>query len=414
MAIRLSFFVLFIFLNTAFAQEQETLPPEYIKTIIFKSNSQQTALPVFKLGESFKLEFDALINNEEDFYYKIEHFNLDWTPSVLAKAEYLEGYDEQRIRNYRNSFNTYQIYSHYELRIPNQRTRSLKKSGNYIITIYNDDDEIVFSRRFMIYEELANVGVQIKRTRDVSNIKFKHAVDVNIHPSNIQLINPQKTVDVLLFQNNNLNTIKSLTKPTYTSGNKLIYQFDLANSFDAGNEYLYFENKDIRAANMNIQSISLNDLYNTYLYTDIDRSKTPYTFFPDVNGSFKTTMVDSNDPNIEADYAWVHFSLRKEGLTPDTSIYIVGDFNNHQTTDAYKMDFNEESNAYTKALLLKQGFYNYKYVTKNANNEAENAISGNFYQTENTYNALVYYRPLGGRYDKIIGFGSGSSTTISN
>jgi hypothetical protein len=146
------------------SQAVEVTPPDFIKTITFKSNTTQGQLPVLKLGERLVLEFDALNADEEDFYYIIEHFNFDWTPSVLAKAEYLKGLDNQRILTYDNSFNTYQIYSHYDLTVPNLQTRALLKSGNYMISIYDDYDELMFTRKFMIYEDLVNVGTKIKRS----------------------------------------------------------------------------------------------------------------------------------------------------------------------------------------------------------------------------------------------------------
>ena len=52
-----------------FAQAVEVSPPDFIKTISFKSNTTQGQLPVLKLGEPLVLEFDALNANEEDFYY---------------------------------------------------------------------------------------------------------------------------------------------------------------------------------------------------------------------------------------------------------------------------------------------------------------------------------------------------------
>ena len=141
-----SFFLLslFIFPLLSFSQINEILPPNFIKTITFKGSTNQAQLPVLRLGEPFSLEFDALTGNEEDFYYKIEYFNFDWTPSQLVKGEYLKGIDNIRIINYQNSLNTFQIYSHYDLNIPNQQTRGLIKSGNYMITIYDDYSNLYF------------------------------------------------------------------------------------------------------------------------------------------------------------------------------------------------------------------------------------------------------------------------------
>jgi hypothetical protein len=171
----------------SFSQVNEVNPPNYIKTINFKGNTPETQLPVLKLDEYVILEFDALNGNEDDYYYKIDHFNYDWTPSVLMKSEFMDGFDNQRLRNYENSFNTYQIYSHYQLTIPNDQTRRLKVSGNYMLSLFNSNDEIVFSRKFMIYEDQTAVGVSIKRSRDVQFIEEKQRVEIIITSNNFQL-----------------------------------------------------------------------------------------------------------------------------------------------------------------------------------------------------------------------------------
>ena len=107
-------------IQSSFSQvAEEVEPPYYIKPITFKSNTNESELPILRLGERLQLEFDALNNEEADFYYVIEHYNYDWTPSRLVKSRYLQGFDDQRIVNYENSFNTYQLYSHYRLQIPN-------------------------------------------------------------------------------------------------------------------------------------------------------------------------------------------------------------------------------------------------------------------------------------------------------
>ncbi|WP_341215178.1 DUF5103 domain-containing protein [uncultured Wocania sp.] len=397
------------------SQVKEINPPDYIKTIAFKSNTKESQLPILKLGEYLVLEFDALNGNEEDYYYQIEHFNFDWTPSILVKSEYMDGFDNQRIRDYENSLNTYQIYSHYKLTIPNTQTKGLKVSGNYMLSVFNDDDELMFSRKFMIYENKTNVGVSIKRSRDIQFIEEKQRVDIVISSNDMQLNNPKQNVKTLVIQNNNLNTAISDLKPQYTIGNKLIYKYDTESSFWGGNEYLYFENKDIRAANIGVQQVELQDLYHNYLFANTVRASKPYTYNPDINGNYLVTNVDADDPSIEADYVWVHFSLIANKAIKDKSIHIYGNFNNYAIDESTKMTYDDYNQVFTNALLLKQGFYNYKYViVNNSDNIEEGTISGNYYQTENNYKVVVYYRDLGTRYDKIIGLGEGSSVNISN
>lgn len=413
----LKYFILtLLFSTTLFGQvAQEIAPPDYIKTITFKGNTAESQLPVLKLGEYLKLEFDALNGDEEDFYYVIEHYNYDWTPSVLSKIEYLEGFDKQRIRTYENSFNTLQIYSNYQLTIPNEQTRRLKVSGNYMIKIYDDYDELVFSRKFMIYEETANVGVAIKRSRDVREIKNKQTVDITISSSNSHFNNPKQTISTVIVQNNNLNTAISGIKPMYTLGNELIYKYNTETSFWAGNEYLWFENKDVRAANTGIQFIDLKDLYHNYLYTNLVRHDKPYTYNPDINGNYLVTAIDASNSSIEADYVWMFFSLLLDQLPDGKELHVYGNFNNYTIDETTKMTFNTERGVYKNAFLLKQGFYNYKYVVVDKNGKVdEGAISGNFWQAENNYKVLVYYRDLGARYDKIIGLGEASSVNITN
>lgn len=397
------------------AQVAEVNPPDYIKTITFKGSTSQSQLPILRMGEPLVLEFDALNGDEDDFYYVIQHYNFDWTPSNLVKAEYLRGFDNQRILDYENSFNTYQIYSHYRLQIPNQQTKGLLASGNYLISIFNDDDELVFSRKFMIYEELVNVGVSIKRSRDVSVVNEKHSVDYVINTNRMNFNNPMDNVKTLIIQNNNLNTAISGLKPQYMLGNELIYRYTTESSFWAGNEYLYFENKDVRAANVGVQFIDLKDIYHNYLFVNDARANRPYTYNPDINGNFVIHAVDRENPAIEADYTMIHFALQYPELTDGSSIYVYGNYNNYALEDSNKLTYFAESGLYETAFKLKQGFYNYKYVLVDAKGHLdEGAIDGNFYQTENNYKVLVYYRDLGARYDKLIGIGEGSSVNISN
>ena len=409
------FFVFFLTLATAQVQN-EMVPPYNIKTVSFVRNNENV-VPIFELGSTFEFQFDDLFGNEANYYYEIIHCDYNWIPSNIPKNEYLQGFDNQRIQNYSNSFNTLQLYSHYNLSIPNQFTQQLRLSGNYILKILNDDKEVIFSRKFRLYEDIATVPLQIKRARNVSVIEYKHNLDFAIKSSNLTFQNPVKNIKVILIQNGNFNTEIKDIKPQYTIGNDLIYKYDTETQFWAGNEFLYFENKDIRVANNYVARVDAStDIYNCLLYTNNARKNLPYTLFQDINGNFAVKNLNAANNDIEADYTWVYFSLSAPSYRLDKGIYVSGMFNNYLLSPENKMDYNEKKGIYEKAILIKQGFTNYHYVIADSKGviDNENAIDGNFYQTENEYNVLVYYRENTGRYDRIIGKGTANSLNIIN
>ncbi len=407
----------FLIINPIFSQiEKELNPPEYIKTISFTTNNENysTNLPIIKLGEKFALDFDVLNNQEEDYYYTIDQLNFDWSKSQLIKSEYLRGFDNIKIQNYKTSFNTYQTYSHYKLKIPNQDVR-ITKSGNYILKIYDEYGNIVFSRKFIVYESITTVPTQIKRLRNLKYIHTKQSVNFQVNPVTIQLNNPKNTVKTLIIQNNNLSTSIGNLKAQYTIGSKLIFNYDEESSFWGGNEYLFFENKEIRSSNLNIRTFNLFDIYHNYLFTDYPRFNNSYTYNPDINGGFLTTALNADDIDIEADYVNIHFYLKNGTPRPGESIYIVGAFNNYSMGPEYKMTYNRSSDSHELMLKLKQGFYNYKYVLVNEYDEInQGGVSGNYDETENDYKVLIYYRGYGYRYDRVIGMGQASSINITN
>ncbi len=400
----------------SFAQaEREVSPPYNIKTISFVQNNQN-AVPVFQLGDSFQLQFDDLYGNEANYYYTITYCDYDWKPSQLAKSEYLNGFDDQRIQEYTNSFNSLQVYSHYKLSFPNKFTR-FRVSGNYLIKILNEDKEVVFSRKFILYEELVSVPMQIKRARNLNFVEQKHNVDFAIKSATINFQSPLNNVKVMLMQNGKFDNAITNIKPQYTIGNDLIYKYDAETQFWAGNEFHFFENKDIRAANNSIAKVDTNgSVYNAHLYLDQSRANAPYTYFPDINGNYIIKNINAQNNEIEADYSWVFFSLSAPAFYDKKSIYVNGMFNNYVMSEENKMEYNAEKGIYEKALMIKQGFTNYQYVISDGKGKIDegNAIDGNFFQTENNYFVLVYYRENNQRYDRIIGRGIASSVDITN
>lgn len=408
--------ILILFINCIGNTQSEVIvdPPSYIKTIVLRSRLTNSYSPIVKLGEPLLLEFDDLSDSQEQYTYKIEHYDYNWKISNLISTQYINGYASDWIRNFESSFNTVQPYTYYKLQIPNDNT-TLKLSGNYLITITNEDDEIIFTRPFIVYQPKVTVGVSVHKSRNISSISTKHNIEFSVNHPDLRINNPSQEIKVAVYQNHDWNTIIKNIKPQFYRGNQLLYKYSDKVSFWAGNEYLFFDTKEIRNATNNIAKTRLDGLFQTYLYTDEMRKNKPYTFYPDVNGNFVIRTIDSEITATEADYSQVHFALEAFTDIEQDNIYIYGDFNDWQLNEENRMTYDKNHKLYTCTLLLKQGFYNYSYVTANDNQEINNrAIEGSFFQTENDYSVLVYYKPIGSRYHQVIGYGQANSENLRN
>ena len=393
----------------------EALQPPNIKTIIFKSDSGLNQFPILEQGGLIRLSFDDLNASEDDYYYKITYHNFDWSDSVLFENEFIDGIDNIRLADYETSFNTLQRYTHYRLTLPNPSTK-FKLSGNYMVHIYDRNDNLQFSRRFIYLKPEISVTANVYRTRDLNYFQTHQNIKFEISQNNLGSIqNFQQNLNVVLIQNDQWSNIISGIQPQFKNSKVLKYRYDIETSFEAGNEYLFFDTKDLRTTGPNISFINLGDLYESYLYTDVPRKNNPYSFFQDLNGDYQIrTVMGNQNSEIEADYSWIHFTLATRIELPETDIYVLGNFNNYEPSAENIMSYNKALEAYETKVLVKQGFYNYKYFANTSSGWQPNLISGNFSETENSYKILVYYRAPGEIYDQLIGLGKTDSNTLLN
>ncbi|MDC1080891.1 DUF5103 domain-containing protein [Flavobacteriaceae bacterium] len=385
----------------------------FIKSISFKSETGKHQFPLITKGENFTLQFDDLLAEDNDYYYVIEYFDHDWKPSSLYKNEYLSGLDNLRISNHKSSYGTLQRYTHYKLTLPNENTQFLV-SGNYMISVLDANDELMFRRKFLIYEELASIEAGVFRSRELEQFSTHQTVQFSVNPIGINIRNPNNDLKIILLQNEQWDNAKKLSKPQYIIGQELHFRYDLPAQFEGGNEFFHFDTKDNRITNPSISYVEQEDLYQTYLFTDPERANYPYTFNPDINGDFVINTVLGEDPDTEADYTQVHFSLAKQYTLRDEEIFLYGKFSNYELNENYRLIYNPSYEVYERTLLLKQGFYNYKYVWKTEEGLEKNKISGTHAITENQYLILLYIWDVGNQYDALIGVKTLSSFGIKN
>ena len=403
-----------IFLPLSAQRNNIIPPPPFIKTVVLKPLDPEVYAPIVKLGEKLILSFDDINAGRNIYSYRIEHCDYNWQLSNLSSTEYMTGFATDRIRNYQNSFNTLQYYTHYELSIPNENNR-IKISGNYLISILDDYGNVLFTRRFIVYQPKVNVGVTAHRSTDATTINVKHSIQFVINHQNLLLNDPYQEIKVDVYQNNDWNSVIKNIKPKFVRGSQLLYNYVDGLSYWAGNEYLYFDTKEIRSATNNVFRTRRDNIFNTYLYMDEARGNRPYSFYPDVNGNFVLRTLDAQDVSLEGDYSFVHFSLQYKDNFDNDDIYVYGNFNDWQITEENKMLYNEKSGLYEARMIFKQGFFNYTYVAVNKDFRINPyKVEGSYYQTENNYSVIVYYRKFGDRYDQVIGRGSANSKLLLN
>ena len=384
---------------------QKTAPPN-IKSIQFQSLNKTTFNHIIPLGNTIELNFDDLDGDQKEYYYKIQLMTHDWRESNLIANQYINGFQSNVIFDVENSFNTFQNYTHYTVQFPNQNTK-ITKSGNYLLSILDDVGDVVFTRRFTLYENIAIVGVSASRSRNTKNMDKEQTVQFLVNHSRLQINNPSQEIHVAILQNENWKTAITKIQPQFYKPNQLVYNYIKKTNFWGGNEYLFFDNKNIRNASVSIARSERKEIVHNYLYPYINRGLKSYSYNPDINGQFVIRNIEATNPKTEADYAMMYFSLKTGKEIENKEVYVYGAFNNFNLTEENKMNFDPLTNQYKVNFLLKQGFYNYTFVTKSAENLiSESEIRGNFSQTENMYTVIVYHKAFGSLFDRVIGVGS--------
>ncbi len=372
-----------------------------LQTVILRGSDPTEVLPAVALGEAIHLSFDDLANLEEDYYYYIEHYNKDWSKSNLFQTEYISGFDGQRIINYQNSFNTLISYSNYTLTIPNDKIR-ITKRGHYKILIKNSQNELVLERKFLVYEPLAQIAGIVKRPRKISFGNEQQRIEVRVNINRNALIDFEQRTSLSIIQNFQWSTQKTFINPDFQNSNQLIFNRDEI-QFYGQNEFLFFDTKDIRSTNNSVREISYETPILMTLYTQRNRQLLPYTYNPDINGDFVIQTLQGTEPVIEADYLNIDFSL--ENVGDFNEVYVIGGFNNFELNKESQLQFDEQANIWKTRLLLKQGIYNYLFVTKNKEGAIDaSSINGSFLTTENAYQILFYYKDFDLNYDRLIGY----------
>lgn len=397
------------------SQNIDTIFSETVTSVQLRSNGDLKSgnLPITSLsGGSLTLNFDDLNATFSNFSYTVEQCDRDWNPTRLEKIEYLDGLQEDRILDFKNSQATNISYVNYQLTIPNQTIR-WNKSGNYLLKVFEDNSEKtpILTRRFIVFEPILTPGAEFQIP---VGWKFNscHELDFRLEAKNFRISNPTNELRATIVQNGRWDRAKQNVKPSFVVGDQINFDYQDSLVWLAGKEWRYVDVRSTRFRSERIQTIiNGEETWEFLMRPDLDRSREPYLIYPDLNGGYFIETQDlrnqgGGSPRIQADYVNLFMAFKYKEPIPDADVYVFGQLTDWKIDERFKLDYDEKRLEYAGEIRLKQGFYNYIYavVPRKTKIPDFSMLEGDWYETENEYHIVIYYRPFGARFDRVIGY----------
>ncbi|MGM9817077.1 MAG: DUF5103 domain-containing protein [Lepagella sp.] len=365
--------------------------------------------PVIRLGTNDRIlvKFDEIGEDNSYLEYRLIHCNADWQPSRLIESEYLEGFNSVRIEDYAYSTATFVHYVNYLIAFPNEELQ-VTRSGNYLLQVYDPEEpeETLLQTRFQVTENSVWIEGNVTSRTDMGHNTYWQQLAFEIDCQGFGDFNPYQDIIVEVTQNNREATKRRIITPFRISGDKMIYEHLNDLVYAASNEYRRFESVSNSFTGMWVDSLRyMGSNYHVWLKVDEPRQSASYSYDQTQHGRFLVREYNSTDSDIGADYITVHFLLECPEL-PAYDIYLDGEFTHDRFDKANQLTYDYRAGGYVAEIPLKQGAYNYQYVTRSRQTgEISTAtIEGDKYETLNEYGIAVYFRPPGARADRLISY----------
>ncbi len=399
--------LLFLIVCSPMVEAGNRIFTQTVRTLQVVVNDDWLSPPVMQLGSDdvLNIAFDELSHEYHRFIYRIEHCEADWTVSdQIFESDYLEGFNDNPIEDYQNSWNTTVLYTHYKLQIPNDRCR-LKMSGNYRLTVIDEDrdGEKVFEAEFMVVEPRMNIGLEMTTNTDIDVNNRHQQIGMTLDYGALGVTNISEQIRTVVTQNGRHDNAKINVKPNIITGRSLQWMHNRDLIFAAGNEYRKYEILALSHPTMGIDRIDWNG-HNYNVYPFLSEPRMNYLHDEGAKGAFYVRNSDNWENDISSDYVYVHYKMKAPRLAAGRMI-VDGWWTTDSDRESYVMTYDETDGTYNATILQKQGYYSYQFLVLNDDGTTSLApTEGCFYQTANRYQAYAYYKELGGRTWRLVGY----------
>lgn len=396
-----------------FAQQPDKIYMPNIHSVKLFINGNQNSYPIIQLNSTMMMElhFDDLNASVKNYNYTFVLCDANWVPVDLSPFDFLQGFTQGRLGEYRASSIAKSKYMHYQALLPDKSCMP-KLSGNYLLKVYlnGDTSKLAFTRRFLVLDNQISIGAKITQPYNAQLFRTHQKVQFTFDKTKLNILNPQQQLKVVVLQNYRWDNAISGVQPTFMRGNVYEYSNDNNFVFPGGREYRWFDLRSFTYHSERVDSVDQNVVpFNVVLKPDPQRTNFRYVTYVDLNGAYQVAATDVNNPWWQGDYGNVKFTFVPQ--MPDAfankKVYIIGELATGNCDNGEcEMTYNPDKKVFEKTLLLKQGYYYYTYVTKPANDKMiteTQDTEGDFSETENSYTILVYYRSFSDRSDELVG-----------
>lgn len=377
--------------------KNRTYDPQ-VKTLQAVVNDNWLQPAIMRLGtdDVLNVSFDELSHDDHRYIVNIERCEADWqSAKEVFESDWMEGFNGLSIDDYERSLNTTVLYTHYRLQIPNDHVR-LKMSGNYRLHITDEESgKEVATVDFMVTEQTMTLTMDATTNTDIDVNGCHQQLSMSLNFGSWRVTAPEDQIKTVVMQNGLEDNCRRNVKPTSRIANGLEWRHQRDLIFDGGNEYRKYETLDPSHPTMGIDHIFFVDQH-YYVYPYIDEPRNNYIYDEDANGAFYIRNSDNRENETTCDYVYVNYCVKTPECTGG-DVMIDGAWTT-ESPKTYTMEYDEGAKAYTARILQKQGYYSYQYLWKPLVGKPKVLPSeGNFYQTENRYQALAYYKGTGDR-----------------